>query len=64
MSGVPFTGYRCPQCGSTLLIQGRQVWCTLVPSGSHDGCDYGIKVPQYVADRYPQATDAKPRTSA
>jgi hypothetical protein len=42
-------GHRCPRCGSTLITDGRRMWCTFV--GSQGGpvterpCTYGIDSP-------------------
>lgn len=45
-----FSGKHCPKCGSQLISNGENVWCSLVPSRGNDGkmqsgCDYGIKEP-------------------
>lgn len=33
---------RCPRCGSTLITNGRVVWCTFVGGGTERPCTYGI----------------------
>ena len=51
-------GYRCPRCGSSLLTNGRTVWCSFVGGrtkrGSIPGCTYGLDVVvRLLADDYP-----------
>jgi len=38
-----FSGLRCPQCGSALLVQDEAVWCSFVDGREIKGCDWGIK---------------------
>jgi len=39
-------GSKCPKCGSTLLSNGKRLWCSFVGGVIHDGvvksCDYGV----------------------
>ena len=36
------TRHRCPLCGSTLISNGRHIWCSFVGGAGVPGCTYGI----------------------
>ena len=37
---VRFSDYRCPLCGSGLLTDGRDYWCSFVGGRGVAACDY------------------------
>ena len=39
------TGHRCPRCGSTLISNGRAVWCSFVGDVYTPSCMYGLDRP-------------------
>lgn len=45
-----FSDRKCPQCGSTLITNGRGVWCSFIGGDNVKACDYGIKERITVAD--------------
>ena len=49
MAGT-FSGLRCPKCGADLLVQGKVIWCSLVPGDTTPGCDWGIAKRETLAD--------------
>lgn len=40
-----FSTRRCPKCGSTLLTNSRNDWCSFIGGGQEKACDYGIASP-------------------
>jgi len=49
----------CPQCGSTLLTNGRFVWCSYVGHRVRKRCDYGINTWVTVEDFKAGRAEAK-----
>lgn len=43
MAGKFVQGLRCPECGSALLTNGLDVWCSFVGGAGVKACDYGIR---------------------
>ena len=44
MSGKMFNVKRCPRCGSQLLIEGNNIWCSFI-GDRHEGipaCAFGL----------------------
>lgn len=39
-----FSEHKCPKCGSTLISNGRNLWCSFIGGGKDKACDYGIAV--------------------
>lgn len=37
-----WTDRKCPRCGSTLLTDGRSLWCSFVGGGGERACSYGV----------------------
>lgn len=33
---------KCPRCGSTLVSNGRDVWCSFVGGHGEKACSYGL----------------------
>jgi len=47
-----FSEFSCPKCGSTLLIEGFTIWCSLVGKDQSKGCDWGCKEEQTVGSLF------------
>lgn len=43
--GGEFSDRKCPKCGSTLLIDGDNYWCSFIGGEGRPSCDYGISTP-------------------
>jgi len=48
-------GYRCPQCGSPLITNGKNEWCTFVGGGGQKACDYGLGATASLGNGEPSA---------
>lgn len=58
-------GRRCPRCGSTLITDGKRMWCTFIGGPTDTACIYGLDSPVPVPVETlravpPQAADPKP----